>query len=282
MSARLAAIGRYPIKSMLGESPSSAVVEERGIVGDRALALVETESGKVVSAKDPRRWAAVLGFRARFADAAVTITFPDGTERAVGDPQLGERLSAALGREVTVQSVAPEGAAYDAVWDVAGVLPDDLIESSKTDVTDAGAPVTTMPLGMLAPGTFQDVAPITLMTTASLRRMAQLAPTSTWDPARFRSNLLIDVDAVGFVEDEWVGRHVTIGEVELAIAMAAPRCVMTTLEQQGLARDRGVLQAVATHHRLDLGGGSEYACLGVYASVVGGGTVSVGDPVDVS
>jgi uncharacterized protein YcbX len=272
---------------MLGESPSSAVIDARGIVGDRALALVETASGKVVSAKDPRRWRDVLAFRARYrgeiaTDAPVTITFPDGSEIDVGEPGLDERLSSTLGREVTVQAEASEGAAYDAVWDVAGVLPDDLIESSKTDETDTGAPVTTMPLAMLAPGTFQDVAPITLMTTASLRRMAQLAPASTWDPARFRSNLLIDVDALDFVEDGWVGRRVTIGEVELAVAMAAPRCVMTTLEQPGLTRDRGVLQAVATHHRLDLGGGSEYACLGVYASVVGGGTVTVGDRVDVS
>ena len=83
MSARLAAIGRFPVKSMLGESPSSAVIDARGIVGDRALALVETASGKVVSAKDPRRWRDVLAFRARYrgeiaTDAPVTITFQRG------------------------------------------------------------------------------------------------------------------------------------------------------------------------------------------------------------
>ena len=51
---------RYPVKSMLGEELRTADVTERGLAGDRALALVHSETSKVVSAKNPRLWRDML------------------------------------------------------------------------------------------------------------------------------------------------------------------------------------------------------------------------------
>ena len=42
---------RYPVKSMLGEALDVAPIQARGVAGDRAYALIDVETGKVVSAK---------------------------------------------------------------------------------------------------------------------------------------------------------------------------------------------------------------------------------------
>ena len=91
---RVVAIWRYPVKSMLGEELNATAVTERGLVGDRALALVDVATGKVASAKNPRRWPTLFDFRAAYVEPPgggaplppVRITFPDGqtltTDRA--------------------------------------------------------------------------------------------------------------------------------------------------------------------------------------------------------
>jgi uncharacterized protein len=50
----VAALWRFPVKSFLGEKVAEADVTEGGIVGDRGHALIDTTTGKVVSAKNPR------------------------------------------------------------------------------------------------------------------------------------------------------------------------------------------------------------------------------------
>lgn len=47
------ALWRYPIKSMMGEELNACEVTNRGVLGDRAYALVDPTNGKVVSAKNP-------------------------------------------------------------------------------------------------------------------------------------------------------------------------------------------------------------------------------------
>src|SRR5437868_8570901 len=104
--AAVAAIWRYPVKSMRGETLATVAVGERGLAGDRAYALVDTETGLVVSAKNPRRWGSMFAFRSEFLevpdlDAApppVRITLPDGTPVRSDDHDVHDVLSRALGR----------------------------------------------------------------------------------------------------------------------------------------------------------------------------------------
>src|SRR5881275_2690342 len=87
------ALWRYPVKSMLGEELNATAVTARGLLGDREFALLDAETGKVASAKNPRRWPTLFDFRAAYAEPPgegplppVRITFPDGrtlgTDRA--------------------------------------------------------------------------------------------------------------------------------------------------------------------------------------------------------
>ncbi|MDQ3665230.1 MAG: MOSC N-terminal beta barrel domain-containing protein [Acidobacteriota bacterium] len=64
----VAALWRYPVKSMMGEELNSATVGKRGILGDRAFALIDDESGQVVSAKNPKRWPDLFCFRAAYVE----------------------------------------------------------------------------------------------------------------------------------------------------------------------------------------------------------------------
>jgi uncharacterized protein len=275
---RLQEIGRFPVKSMLGESPGRVEVTSAGVAGDRTHALVDVETGKVASAKHPRLWGGLLRFRARLAEGSIEIARPDGTVVRADDPDADARLSEAVGREVHLASTADPGGSYDYVWEEDGLAPDEVVTGSQTGTED-GRPVSTMPLAFLAPGTFQDVAPITIMTTAALAAMRHHHPEGRWEQARFRSNLLLSVDGDGIVENEWPGRRLRIGDAEFDVTFAAPRCVMTTLAQGDLPRDRGILQTVARQNRREFAGLGIWACLGVYATVATPGTVAVGDEV---
>ena len=91
--------------------------------------------------------------------------------------------------------------------------------------------------------------------------------------------MLLDADGDGFVEQDWVGKSLRIGDVELSITAPTPRCVMVTLAQQDLPGDAQVLPTLAKHNRVDVLGTGLYACLGVYASVVRSGRVTTGNSV---
>ena len=83
----VASLWRYPVKSMLGEELSATEVTERGLLGDRAYALMDSADGKAATAENPKKWPTLFGFRATFIEPprpgasvpTVRITLPDGT-----------------------------------------------------------------------------------------------------------------------------------------------------------------------------------------------------------
>ena len=279
------ALSRFPVKSMLGESPDTVEIVESGIVGDRAWGLIDTATGKVASAKHPGEWSALLWLRATYPDGAgrghlVRIELPDGTTVTSNDADVDARLSAVVGHDVHLTAEVPGGASYDEEWpEVDGLAPAEFIAGTRSGRSVTGSDLSALPIGMLAPGTFQDVAPLTVMTTASLRMARSLHPDGDWDDRRFRSTLLIDCQGERFVEQDWVGKTLQIGEVELTVTAPTPRCVMVTLAQQGLPGDADALRTLAAHNRIDVMGMGLFACLGVYSSVVRSGRISTADPV---
>jgi uncharacterized protein YcbX len=279
-AASVVALWRYPVKSMMGEELNSAEVADRGLVGDRHFALRDRATGKIVSAKNPRKWGDFLDYRAAFAETpqlgsawpAVRITLPDGTVATTDQSDLAEVLSAALGREVAFEeaqrnddtarhSSAPgQGAAQaEEYWpDMEGL-------DHRNTVTDFDLP----------DGTFFDLAVLHLLTTATLERLRALYPEGRFEARRFRPNIVVATEPgeQGFVENDWIGHTLAIGErVRLRVTGPCPRCVMTTLAQGDLPKDSGILRAAARHNSVNVG---------VYASVEQGGAIMRGDPVTV-
>jgi uncharacterized protein YcbX len=262
---QVVALWRYPIKSMLGEELPAAPIVDGSLLGDRALAVLDRESGLVASAKHPQRWPHLLACQAAFVEPpaaglalpAVRVTLPDGTSLLSGQRDFPRLLSQALGREVVLSRPTLAAPRFEQCWPALVGL------TSLPRVSEQAMP----------PFTFFDLAPLHLLTTATLSRLAQLYPQGRFDARRFRPNLVIESAHAqpAFVEHTWIGQRLSIGEeVRLQITGACPRCVMTTLPQGDLPADPGILQTVVQHTQ---------ASVGVYASVRHGGTIRRGDAI---
>jgi uncharacterized protein YcbX len=249
---------------MAGEDLACAEVVPRGLEGDRRFALIDRETGRVVSAKRPRRYPGLLGYRARYdggPDGAVSVTCLDGTELSTARAGEAEAfLSTRLGREVALVETPPDGARLEYHWpDQAGLWYQGRLH--RDEITEH----------VIMPGTFFDSGIIHLLTTSSLTRIAELAPGSRFEPGRFRPNVVVATEGAGFVENDWVGKVIRIGEsVRLRIVKMCFRCVMVNLAQPGFDADGGVLAAAYEHNKGDLG---------VKGDVLSSGSIAVGDPV---
>ena len=282
-------ISRFPVKSMQGESLEQAELDEAGVLGDRAYALLDTETGKVVSAKSVRLFPDLLACRATFAEPPqagcemppVRITLSDGTAVVSGSEQTDRALSAYFQRDVSLVRAAPENFTIDQYHpDIDGVDPaghrDALVEQKLGSALFAqlGLP-SPVPVGKLF-----DVFPVSVLTTSTLDRLRELDSGSTFDPRRFRMNAVVKTTGVGFLENDWVEHELSIGTAaRLGVAMPDPRCVMTTLAQADLPQEHGVLRTLVRHNRIQVGPGGQYPCAGVYAAVTAGGRIAVGDAV---
>jgi hypothetical protein len=179
---------RYPVKSMRGEALEEAVVGPAGLVGDRAYALVDRADGKIASAKNPRKWAGLLGFKARFVAEPVAgepappvvITGPDGVEKRSDDPDVDAWLSQAVGRDVDLRAASPEvaGLEFEEVWpDIEGLAPQEFVDQTAVGREEGGDVVSALPAGLFAPpGSFFDLSVVHVLTTATLARLAVLEP----------------------------------------------------------------------------------------------------------
>ena len=285
----VSALWRFPVKSMKGESVGAVEVTPRGVVGDRAYALLDVETGKVASAKSVKRFPNLLACRAEFvaspragAEAPpVRITLPDGIVVASDAGDANQRLSAFFGREVAIIRSAPEDFTIDQYHpDVEHADPggyrDTVVEAriGSALFAQAGQP-SPVPVGA-----FFDVFPMSVMTTATLARLNHLRPETRFDARRFRMNVIVDVAGADFVENGWLDRTLALGgQARLGVSIPDPRCVMTTLAQDDLPGDTEVLRTLVQHNRLEVGAMGRFPCAGVYAVVAASGTIAVGDPV---
>jgi uncharacterized protein len=272
----VASLWRYPVKSMAGERLDDVVVTDRGLRGDRAHALVDLEDGKVATAKNPRKWPRLFEFAATVVEgddgtqSRLELTLPDGRRVSTAHRDVDTALSSALGRDVQMRAAEPgEPPVVESTsrekWKARS-------EEYRLDLEgrDLGDTVTDFDL---PEGMFFDSATVHVLTTATLARLRELYPEGAMEVRRFRPNVVVDSGAgcSGFVEDDWVGRTLRLGdEVRLTVTGRCSRCVMTTLPQGDLPEDTGILRTAARHND---------ACVGVYAAVLTGGRLRHGDSV---
>jgi uncharacterized protein YcbX len=274
---------------MLGEELNSSYVTERGLLGDRTYAVVDQNTGKVASAKNPRKWGRLFDFRSAFIDLPqvvehvpppVRITFPDGTHiLSSNQTHVDYSLSKVFGRDVRLMKASlAEKPSYEEYWpDIDGL-------AQRDKVTDENMPSQT----------FFDIAVIHIMTTSTINHLRELYPEGRFEVRRFRPNIVIESSSSAsgeegekqkeeekkdFIENLWVGKKITIsgGEdnnnIVLKVISRCTRCVMITLPQGDLPNDLGILRTVAKYNEVTAG---------VYASVhQGGGIIRRGDLVQI-
>lgn len=277
MLGTVATLRRYPVKSMLGENMDAGEVTFTGLVGDRQLAVVSRTTGKIASAKFPRLWRDLLTLSVASpddpaADGAVRITLPEGKTIRSSDADVDAILSDLLDQPVTLTSTPPPGATLDRA----------VPEAVLRDGIDAQVPATLIELGAASPpGTFVDFAPLHLLTTSTLDRIAELSPQGRVDLERYRPNIVIRTTAAGFVENDWFDRILRVGQdLVLRVIARTPRCAIPTLAHGALPRDTDALRVVARHNRVEpMDSLDPEPCAGVYAEVLSPGPVRTGDPV---
>jgi uncharacterized protein len=275
-AGKVVSLWRYPVKSMMGEELNSSLVTERGLVGDRTYAIVDRQTGKAASAKNPRKWGKLFDFRSVFIDSPsddtnnippVRITFPDGSNIFSDgkEEDMDSRLSDVFNREVKLmKSSIFEEPSYEEYWpDIDGL-------ARRNQVTDEAMPSKT----------FFDIAVIHILTTSTINRLRELYPEGRFEVRRFRPNIVVEPATSkeknkknDFIENSWVGKKMIIDkDVVLNITAPCTRCVMITLPQGDLPSDLGILSTVAKYNEVHVG---------VYASVKRGGTIRRGDTVQI-
>lgn len=277
MLGTVAVLRRYPVKSMLGEDVDVSDVTFTGLAGDRQLAVVSRATGKIASAKFPRLWRDLLTLSASAAgdpaaDGAVRITLPEGKTVWSSDAGVDAVLSGLLDQPVTLTATVAPGAALDRA----------VPEAVLRDGVDAQVPAELMEIGGGGPpGSFVDFAPLHLLTTSTLDRIAQLIPHGQADLERYRPNLVIRTAAAGFTENDWFERILRVGDdLVLRVIARTPRCAVPTLAHGALPRDPDALRVLARHNRVEpLDSLDPEPCAGVYAEVLRPGRIRTGDPV---
>jgi uncharacterized protein YcbX len=119
----------------------------------------------------------------------------------------------------------------------------------------------------MPPERFVDAMPLLLMTTASLRADAALHPAGEWDVRRFRPNVLLDASGDGWLEDDWCGRVLRIGDV------AGPAPAVHSLHDGHATPARPQPRPRRLPHLVRHHGGT----LGVWTAVLNGGTIAETD-----
>ena len=285
----IARLWRFPVKSMRGEQLQEVELTEHGVLGDRAYALIDTDSGRVVSAKSVRLFPDLFACKAAFVEQpsrngnmpAVQITLPNGTSVRSDSGDVDRVLSAHFKRNVRLGRVAPDDFTIDQYHpDVEGADPGG--NRDKVVAQPLGSALFAA-IGMKSPvpvGSFLDVFPMSVLTTSTLARLNELQPQSRFDERRFRMNVIVAATQPGFIENDWVGHQLALGDAaRLGVALPDPRCVMTTLAQGDLPNDTDVLRALVRYNKLQVGDLGQFPCAGVYAVVAVPGTIRAGDRV---
>jgi uncharacterized protein len=269
---RLSAIYAYPIKSCAPVSLAHAVVDRRGIEGDRRWMVVDGE-GRFLNQRTLPQMARIHptfdgpNLAVRSADVAIDpllLREARGARRsvrigkddvdAIHDPKGSAWFSRVLGVDVSLVAF-PEGVVRPARGE--GTLPSDVVA-------------------------FSDGYPFLLTAVASLDALAERVGAAV-DMLRFRPNVVVTGSAP-FAEDEW--RGVEIGALRLRAGEWCERCSIVGVDPATGVRGAEPLRTLATFRCGEPPRGSAADAAGARKVFFGRylvhddvGTIRVGDPV---
>lgn len=248
--ARLAAIYRYPVKSLPGETLAETdLAAGEGIAFDRRFAIALDAEASADGAWHPCRSFLInaqydglqkFDIGGRPANDAVEIDAPTGARLAFRAND-SDSLAAA-NRELAdfLGKWLPEAATAPALTERRQQKGE---RSGYWDYSDSAISI------------------INRETVAAIGKTIG----KSLDPRRFRGNLLID-GAQPFEEFAWCGRKLRIGAAELEILRPIQRCPATSVDPE--SGDRDLTLPISLRERFG------HAFCGIYAKVVKGGRIT--------
>jgi uncharacterized protein YcbX len=250
MVGTIARLQRFPVKGLSAESLQRVVLSQgEGVPGDRVYALhVGTAPFDPVAPL----WQPKTSFLTLMRDERLArlVTRFDPADHVLTIERDGKRV------------------ARGALDDPAGRV---VIE--QFFAAYAGAALRRNPRVVSAPGHMFSDVPERLVSIVGLESVRDIervlrAPV---DPTRFRANIHVE-GLPPWSEFAWVGQEIAIADVRLRVTDRITRCAATNVDPQSGQRDLNVPRALE-----DAFGHTE---CGVYAEVISGGTVALGDPVE--
>jgi len=251
MTATVSALYRHPVKGFTPERLTAAdLAVGEGFPCDRLYAVEVGPSG--FDAANPafvsKMKFAVLARIARVARARTAYDAATGvfSARADGQPDIDADLTGDLGREAF------------AAW----------LTALLGEEVDAPLKV------IAAPGTwrFMDhpLGHVSIINMASLRDLEQRIG-KRLDPLRFRGNVHVE-GWEPWVENQWQGRTLTLGDATTKVFKPIVRCVATHVDPTTAEADIDVVKALFDHYG--------HTLFGLYVQTTAAGRVAEGDVLE--
>jgi hypothetical protein len=254
---KVESLWRYPVKSMGGEELHDAFVGFPGLYGDRLYAFRSTAASKGFPYLTAREQGQMLACRARYRQPDRMSKPGNLAEAEAIAPGLTPVYADSSDRIVDVVTPRGESLAIDDPL---------LVSTLREGIGDE--PEFTL---LRSDRAMTDCRPISLLSTNTVRQLSQELGTEL-DKRRFRANVYLDLESeAGFVEDEFVGRHLRIGtKTVIAVTDRDPRCKMITLDPDTGQANPEVMRLVSGDHD---------GKVGVYGAVLTEGTIRSGDEI---
>jgi hypothetical protein len=253
MAITVCALTTTPVKGMRVSRVESIELGALGARGDRVFCVID-DRGRMVNGKQLGELQTIVP---EYDDESLALTFADGT-RVAAALEYGETVQARFfSRPREVREL--RGPWSEALSDHLGRALRIVHAGSAVDRGRAGA--------------------ASIVSRGSLRRLAATAQRDGLDSRRFR--MLIEVSGVdAHEEDGWVGRRVHVSDATLAMHGHVGRCLITSRDPESGDVDLPTLDFLGEYRR-DIDS-TEPLPFGIYGEVVHGGTVRVGDPVELA
>jgi uncharacterized protein YcbX len=251
----VAGLAATPVKGLRLLAASELRLGPEGVAGNRRFYLVD-DRGSMVNGKQ-------LGCLSQVIPAydeptgRLTLRFPDGTE-ATGPVELGPPVATRF---------------------FSRPAPARLVLGPWSDAlsTHAGRPLRLVaPAGGRLGVDRGRAGGVTLVSRASVRRLAEVAGVGELDIRRFRMSIELD-GPTAHAEDGWVDRRLRIGEAFVRVRGHVGRCLVTTRDPDTGAVDLPVLDLLRSYRAGS--GTTEPLAFGVHAEVLEPGRVRRGDSV---
>jgi uncharacterized protein YcbX len=273
-------IWRYPVKGMAGEKLEKCTINAHGLKGDRCWALWDVARQEIQSCKfRPELLMCRASSRQNLADPHVDITFSDGSCIGSDDPLIHQKLSELVGHASTLERLEfnREQSFFKRYKGAERGWLEELKSTFDREENEPYPDFSDLPQEVeeyvTVPGSFFLVSPFHIISTATLAYFKHKLPEADWNSERFRPNLIIDTnpETNSLLEQGWIGKHISIANINVNCTGTTPRCGAITRAQQELAFDKTMLRSVIKEAEQNLG---------IYGSILDEGLISVGDTVE--
>lgn len=246
---RIERITRYPVKGLSAEELDEVeLTAGQGLPHDRRFAFAKADSGFDPAAPT---WLPKANFACLAANPRVAAL------RTAYDPVANTLLLREGERRLLADFGTEAGRAEAAAW-LSGFLGE-----------EARGPLT---LAEVPGHNFTDIPQkaVSIIGLASIAALSERMETAL-DPVRFRANILFS-GAAPFAEFDWLGQEVLLGRARLRVFKRTARCAATEVNPETAERDVNVPRGIRKHFG--------HIDMGVYAEVLEGGRVAVGDALE--